>query len=290
MSAISVSLLVVLCCATAAAMPTPLNPDEVIFEFAYDPNDKLFTPISQETVKHVYGISKINVQTYDVNGADYIIQNHRGYPYLRHSLHTSSETSEAQRRYKIGCDSVMGHFLYPTPTFASKAHTIEDMSPGEYGEVKEIYVYRIGNRGDEYFFYRSPHQYDPDILSTSTATPSTTEASETTVSSQDTSTPVPEISTTESVDPITSAPLTSTPKLTAPTSEASDVTDPTPDNSLPEPDISTCITMPPSVGPNVTPYAVIAMLLIAIIVILACVTPILREYFWTVNSASSNYV
>ena len=188
----SVILFCILCCASGVPVSTPFDPEKIIYEFAFDPEKELFTPISPETVKCVHGISEMDVQTYDVNGLDYVIKNNAGYPTLGDARHSSISTSATGERYRIGYGSTMGHFLYPTSALASETRKIKDGMAGHENKVKERTIYRVENFNDLFFFVPSSSQYDPDILATSTSAPSTTETSESTASSQDSSTPIPE--------------------------------------------------------------------------------------------------
>lgn len=55
-----------------------------------------------------------------------MIQNDKGYPTLVGNLGSSLPTSATEAGYKIGYDSTMGHFLYPTSTLASETYKIID--------------------------------------------------------------------------------------------------------------------------------------------------------------------
>ena len=110
----SLILFCVVCCTSGAAIPTPFDPEKIIYEFAFDPNSELFTPISPETVKHVHGISEMDIQSYDVDGQEYKIHNDGGYLILEDTLESSSPTSATEGTYKIGHESTIGYFLYPT--------------------------------------------------------------------------------------------------------------------------------------------------------------------------------
>ena len=263
----SLILFCVVCCTSGAAIPTPFDPEKIIYEFAFDPNSELFTPISPETVKHVHGISEMDIQSYDVDGQEYKIHNDGGYPIPEDILESSSPTSATEGTYKIGHESTIGYFLYPTSSLASEKHTIKNRLAGFGNAVEERTVYRIAKEAEYYYFYPSPHQYDPDILSTSTAAPSTTEASESTASSQDISTQTSETPTTETVELNTSSQDTSA--------------------SKPEPDISTPTKMISLTNRTTILFAIIVVLIIVIVIVLACLFSILREYHGIGNSPSS---
>ena len=262
----SVILFCILCCASGVPVSTPFDPEKIIYEFAFDPEKELFTPISPETVKCVHGISEMDVQTYDVNGLDYVIKNNGGYPTLGDTRHSSFSTSATEGTYKIGHGSAMGYFLYPTSALASETRKIKDGMPDLEVKVKDRTIYRVGNFMDLFFFVPSSHQYDPDILATSTVAPSTTEASESTASSQDISTLTSETPTTEAVESNTSSEsptismtelnfsnsVTSTPKPAISTTESAEPTTSSQDTSTPVPEISTTESVDPITPSPVT--------------------------------------
>ena len=261
----SVILFCILCCASGVPVSTPFDPEKIIYEFAFDPEKELFTPISPETVKCVHGISEMDVQTYDVNGLDYVIKNNGGYPTLGDTRHSSFSTSAAEGTYKIGHGSAMGYFLYPTSALASETRKIKNEMPQLKVEDERL-IYKIEIFNDMFFFTTSSHQYDLDILATSTLAPSTTEASDSTASSQDISTLTSETPTTEAVESNTSSEsptismtelnfsnsVTSTPKPAISTTESAEPTTSSQDTSTPVPEISTTESVDPITPSPVT--------------------------------------
>ena len=264
----SVILFCILCCASGVPVSTPFDPEKIIYEFAFDPEKELFTPISPETVKCVHGISEMDVQTYDVNGLDYVIKNNGGYPTLGDNRHSSFSTSATEGTYKIGHGSAMGYFLYPTSALASETRKIKDEMPQLKVEDERL-IYKIEIFNDMFFFTTSSHQYDLDILATSTLAPSTTEDSDSTASSQDISTLTSEISNIE-------APTLPSEAIEPNTSEE--------DSSTPihEPYIANPLTIL-----SVAISTIFLVLIIAIVIIGALLCPKFREYFGIGKSPSS---
>ena len=368
MLAKSLILFCVACCASGAAIPTPFDPDKIIYQFTFDPENELFIPISQETVKHVYEISETDVETYDVDGLEYVIQNYNGYPVIRRNLGSSLPTSTAEAIYKIGRESAMGYFLYPVTALASETYRIKNIDPDignplekrgnyEFGcyrinesvyyfycylvysnsqtiitiapSTTEASVSTVSSQGisnltseiltteaveldtstpksepdistpvtilpsDYHYFYPSPHQYDPDILSNSTIAPSATEVSESTASSQNISSPTSEIPTT--VDFETSTDVTSTLKPSISTTEILEPGISFEFRSTSRPTISTTETvesrtsspLPPTpktpvlspANPTAARFAITIVVVIAIIVKIFFSLTIMKEHF-----------
>ena len=372
----SVSLFCTLCCVIGVATSIPFDPDKIIYQFTFDPENELFIPISQETVKHVYEISEMDVETYDVDGLEYVIQNYNGYPFIRRNLESSLPTSTAEAIYKIGRESAMGYFLYPVTALASETYRIKNIDPDIGNPLEEranyeVVGYRINESeppvysffcypvysnsqtiitiapstteasvstvssqgisnltseiltteavelntssrdtstpkpepdistpvtilpSDYHYFYPSPHQYDPDILSNSTITPSATEVSESTASSQNISSPTSEIPTT--VDFETSTDVTSTLKPSISTTEILEPGISFEFRSTSRPTISTTETvesrtsspLPPTpktpilspANPTAAAFAITIVVVIAIIVIISFMLTILKEHF-----------
>ena len=269
MLAKSLILFCVACCASGAAIPTPFDPDKIIYQFTFDPENELFIPISQETVKHVYEISEMDVETYDVDGLEYVIQNYNGYPFIRRNLESSLPTSTAEAIYKIGRESAMGYFLYPVTALASETYRIKNIDPDIGNPLEERANYEVvGYRINEseppvYSFFCYPVYSNSQTIIT--IAPSTTEASVSTVSSQGISNLTSEILTTEAVELDTSTPKS-------------------------EPDISTPVTiLSVSVSTTIL-FSIIVVLIITFGIIVACVFPILREFFRIKNSQSLSNV
>ena len=265
----SVSLFCTLCCVIGVATSTPFDPDKIIYQFTFDPENELFIPISQETVKHVYEISETDVETYDVDGLEYVIRNYNGYPVIRRNLGSSLPTSTAEAIYKIGRESAIGYFLYPVTALASETYRIKNIDPDIGNPLEKRGNYEVGGyRINEselpvyYFYFYLVYSNSQTII---TIAPSTTEASVSTVSSQGISNLTSEILTTEAVELDTSTPK-------------------------PEPDISTPVTILSVAVSTTILFSIIVVLIITFGIIVACVFPILREFFRIKNSQSLSNV